>query len=210
MARLTYREWFVHYKYPGHENERLVDSGTELGEVPEGWEVKNLKDFINFKNGKSTKNQEGDLYPIYGANGIIGRCDKGKWENGVIVGRVGAYCGEVEYCEGKFWSSDNTIVATSTKDYNFPMFNYYKLEDLELRRFAGGSAQPLMTQTVIKEIQTVVPSKSVLENFQTLAQKLWNFKRNLEKKNQKLKETRDLLLPELISGKIEINSTTLN
>src|SRR5699024_4476462 len=53
MARRIYREWFVYFRYPDHEKDELVDSGTDLGEIPEGWEVKKLKDSLKFKNGKS-------------------------------------------------------------------------------------------------------------------------------------------------------------
>src|SRR5690606_4517772 len=47
MARAIYREWFVHFRYPGHENDRLVES--ELGLVPEGWEVKRLGDVVEIQ-----------------------------------------------------------------------------------------------------------------------------------------------------------------
>ena len=209
MARRIYREWFVHFRYPGHEDDELVDSGTELGEIPEGWEVKKLKDFLKFKNGKSPETKEGEEYPVYGSNGIIGKCNEPGWEDGIIIGRVGAYCGSVEYCEGKFWGSDNTIVATTREEYDFPLYAYYKLEDLNLRRYAGGSAQPLMTQTVIKDIKVAIPSNELLEQFCKQARDLWKLKRNLEKQNKKLKETRDLLLPKLISGKIDVEEIEL-
>ncbi len=210
MARRIYREWFVHFRYPGHEDDELVDSGTELGEIPEGWEVKKLKNFLKFKNGKSPETKEGVEYPVYGSNGIIGKCNEPGWEDGIIIGRVGAYCGSVEYCEGKFWGSDNTIVATTREEYDFSLFAYYKLEDLNLRRYAGGSAQPLMTQTVIKDIKIAIPHSDLLEQFSEQARELWKFKRNLEKKNKKLKGTRDLLLPKLISGKIDVEELNIN
>ena len=44
MAQALYREWFVHFRFPGHENVRMVDSGTELGEVPDGWEVREMQE----------------------------------------------------------------------------------------------------------------------------------------------------------------------
>lgn len=210
MARRIYREWFVYFRYPDHEKDELVDSGTDLGEIPEGWEVKKLKDSLKFKNGKSPQTKEGKEYPVYGSNGIIGKCNEPGWEDGVIIGRVGAYCGSVEYCEGKFWGSDNTIVATTGEEYDFPLFAYYKLEDLNLRRYAGGSAQPLMTQKVIKDIKVAIPSNELLEQFCKQARDLWKLKRNLEKQNKKLKETRDLLLPKLISGEVEVDELKLN
>src|SRR5699024_3086383 len=136
-------------------------------------DLKKLKDSLKFKNGKSPQTKEGKEYPVYGSNGIIGKCNEPGWEDGVIIGRVGAYCGSVEYCEGKFWGSDNTIVATTGEEYDFPLFAYYKLEDLNLRRYAGGSAQPLMTQKVIKDIKVAIPSNELLEQFCKQARDLW-------------------------------------
>jgi type I restriction enzyme S subunit len=57
MARRIYREWFVHFRYPGHENDELVDSGTELGAIPEGWEVKELGELYKVKSGFAFKSK---------------------------------------------------------------------------------------------------------------------------------------------------------
>src|SRR5699024_1743317 len=58
MARRIYREWFVHFRYPGHEEDALVDSGTELGEIPEGWEVKKLENFGEIVLGKTPSTKD--------------------------------------------------------------------------------------------------------------------------------------------------------
>ncbi len=114
--------------------------------------------FIEFKNGKSIKPGGDGAYPVYGANGIIGMSDEYWEENSIIVGRVGAYCGAVQYCRGRYWASDNTIVACP-KDRNTNVrFLYYQLKNANLNRWAGGAAQPLMTQTVIKQIDLPYPS----------------------------------------------------
>src|SRR5699024_10582794 len=67
MARRTYREWFVHFRYPGHEEDALVDSGTELGEIPEGWEVKKLEEIIELTYGKGLRKKDRveGKYPVY-------------------------------------------------------------------------------------------------------------------------------------------------
>ena len=56
MARLLYREWFVHFRFPGHEDVELVDS--ELGPIPEGWEVAGLADLADVVNGFAFKSSE--------------------------------------------------------------------------------------------------------------------------------------------------------
>ena len=51
MAQALYRQWFVDYKFPGHEEVRMVDSGTELGEVPEGWSVEAIINVVEVLGG---------------------------------------------------------------------------------------------------------------------------------------------------------------
>ena len=119
-----------------------------------------LGDVLKFFNGKSIKAGSEGEYPVYGSNGLIGRSDEYTHQNGVIIGRVGAYCGSVEYCKTHFWASDNTIVA-QPKDISFDIrYIYYLLRDLNLNRHAGGSAQPLLTQTVLRRVQASIPPLS--------------------------------------------------
>ena len=121
---------------------------TQLGEI------------LVFLNGKAIKPGGDGAYPAYGSNGIIGRTDAYKYSNGIIIGRVGAYCGSLEYCDGAFWASDNTIVAQPKNTQHDVRFLYYLLGNLNLHSYAGGAAQPLLTQTVLRQIPTAVPSLS--------------------------------------------------
>ncbi len=202
MAQTLYHEWFVKFRFPGHEHTKMVDS--ELGLIPEGWEVKKLGDVIQFTNGKAIKALKEGNYPVYGSNGIIGWTDKAKYKNGIVIGRVGAYCGSLFYSKFGFWASDNTIVAESSNQKFGIELSFFVLQDLNLRRYAGGSAQPLLTQTVIKEIPVIIPDIATHKKFQPILQNIWAFKINLLNKNSNLRQTRDLLLPKLISGEIDV------
>ncbi len=51
MAQMIYREWFVNFRFPGHENVRMVDS--ELGPIPEGWEIETLGEIAQITMGQS-------------------------------------------------------------------------------------------------------------------------------------------------------------
>jgi type I restriction enzyme S subunit len=112
---------------------------------------------VRFGNGKAIKPGGEGRYPVYGSNGIIGGSDEFRHENGVIIGRVGAYCGAVLYCPDKFWASDNTLVAYPSNGDIDTKFLYYMLWDAKLSRYAGGAAQPLVTQTVLKQVEVRVP-----------------------------------------------------
>lgn len=116
-----------------------------------------LGNVLRFFNGKSIKPGGDGAYPVYGSNGLIGRSRKYTHQNGLIIGRVGAYCGSIEYCKTHFWASDNTIVC-QPKDILFDIeYIYFLLGGLNLNRYAGGSAQPLLTQTVLRKVPTSIP-----------------------------------------------------
>lgn len=117
------------------------------------WKKVKLGEVLTFYNGKAIKPSIGNI-PIYGSNGIIGFTDKSLYENCIILGRVGAYCGSVEYCSNIFWASDNTIVVKSNSN---DIFYYYLLKYLDLNKYAGGAAQPLITQTVLKNLEISLP-----------------------------------------------------
>jgi len=121
------------------------------------YELVKTKNFIEFKNGKSIKPGGEGIYPVYGANGIIGMSNEYREGNSVIIGRVGAYCGSVQFCKGHYWASDNTIVACPKDNNTDVVFLYYSLKNANLNRWAGGAAQPLMTQTAIKQIKLPHP-----------------------------------------------------
>ena len=116
-----------------------------------------LGEVVRFGNGKSIKPGTEGCYAVYGSNGIIGGSDEFRHENGVIIGRVGAYCGAVVYCPDRFWASDNTLVAYPANDQVDTRFLYYLLLEAKLGQHAGGAAQPLVTQTVLKQVEVDIP-----------------------------------------------------
>ena len=125
------------------------------------WESRRLDQLVRFRNGKSIKPGGGGKYPVYGSNGVIGSSDEAMYEAAVILGRVGAYCGSVELCRGKFWASDNTIVVEVIPEVTDLRFLCYVLRDANLNRYAGGAAQPLLTQSRLKPLEFPVPPLSI-------------------------------------------------
>ncbi|MGY2892845.1 restriction endonuclease subunit S [Deinococcus sp. UYEF24] len=118
-----------------------------------------LGELFKFGSGKVASFQDGGEFPIFGANGMVGLSRSPLYESGIILGRVGAYCGSVHYSASKFWATDNTIVAKPLSDEALDeKFGYYLLGHMNLNRYAGGAAQPLLTQTVLKRLEVEVPS----------------------------------------------------
>ncbi len=152
--------------------------------------------FIKFKNGKSIKPGGTGIYPVYGSNGIIGMSDEYREENSVIIGRVGAYCGSVQFCRGRYWASDNTIVASPKDNDTDVVFLYYVLKNANLNRWSGGAAQPLMTQTVIKEIELPHPDISIQRKIASILSAYDDLIENNTRRIQILEEMAQLIYRE--------------
>lgn len=121
------------------------------------WREYQFADLVRFRSGKSIDGVETGDVPVYGSNGIIGGAAKPMCENAIILGRVGAYCGSVMISVGGFWATDNTIIVEPVRDKLDLRFGYYLLSDADLNRYAGGSAQPLLTQTNLRGLPFVIP-----------------------------------------------------
>jgi len=114
-------------------------------------EIKKLSSLIDFKNGKIFPKLFGEI-PVYGGNGILGYTNKANYENIIIVGRVGAYCGSIHIEKNKCWVSDNAI-AGLPKQKESNEYNYYLLKALALNKKQIGSSQPLLTQDILNNIE---------------------------------------------------------
>lgn len=115
-----------------------------------------LENVVHFKNGKKKPNSKGNI-PIYGGNGILGYTDKyNAFNNSIIIGRVGAYCGCVYKCEHECWVSDNAILGQVEENYDY-MYVYYLMKTLNIHDLHVGSGQPLMTQDILNNIIVDIP-----------------------------------------------------
>lgn len=148
-------------KYP-----KMKPSGVEwIGEVPEHWEVKKLKYVLNIKSGDGLASEKIDVegtYPIYGGNGIMGFTEDFNSNNAdIIIGRVGAKCGNVRLVYGKKWISDNALLASVNQENDLEFITLL-LESMNLNSLSNQSAQPLITGSLIKDKIVALP-KSVTE-----------------------------------------------
>lgn len=124
------------------------------------WREVTLAELGKFSSGKPiTPGQRGE-FNAYGANGVIGGSDEARYGSGIIVGRVGAYCGAVAVSHEPFWASDNTIVIEPAIDDDLDYLGYL-LRSAHLHRYAGGAAQPLVTQGILKALRFRVPEPNV-------------------------------------------------
>lgn len=127
----------------------------------EEWKEFKLSDLTIMKNGKKRPSCIGQ-YPVYGGNGIMDYADVFNAENTIVVGRVGAYCGNVYYCSKKCWVSDNAI-AVFANDLVDVKYLFYLMSSLDLNHQHIGGAQPLMTQDIIGGFKVFIPSLNIQE-----------------------------------------------
>lgn len=139
---------------------------------------------FSWTSGKPVSANEHGTIPIYGSNGIIGKTDNSKYFNKIILGRVGAYCGSVEYCPTEFNATDNTLITTCNEKLITYPFAFYSLKLMKLNNFAGGSAQPLITQGLLKHLKCDVPS---IEKQKIIANILSAYDNLIENNNKRIK-----------------------
>jgi type I restriction enzyme S subunit len=195
MAQSLYREWFVHFRFPGHDSAKFVDSA--LGQIPKGWEVKKLEQILELKYGKALKKEdrrEGQ-YPVFGSSGIVGTHDISLTKGpGIVVGRKGNV-GSV------FWSDEDFFVIDTAYfvESRLPLrFLFYLLPTLNF--INSDAAVPGLSRQQAYTLEAIVPPADLLTKFCTLADSFEKQASMHRLQNQNLRRTRDLLLPKLLSG----------
>ena len=204
MARRIYEEWFVRFRFPGHEQVRMVES--ELGFIPEGWGVVRLDDVLVLQRGFDLPRQdrtEGD-YPIISATGASGSHKKFRAKGpGIVTGRSGSL-GTVMYVEGDYWPLNTTLWVKEFK-VGSPLYAFYLLSSIDLAGFNSGAAVPTLNRNDVHGLPVLKPTTEILTVFDDAVGPMMKLKLRLERKNANLRATRDLLLPKLISGELDVS-----
>jgi type I restriction enzyme S subunit len=199
VARAIYREWFVHFRFPGHESVPRVPSA--LGEIPQGWEVRRLGEALELNYGKALKKEDrcDGAIPVFGSSGQVGTHDiplaRGP---GVIVGRKGNV-GSVFWCDSDFFVIDTAYYVTSTLPLRYL---FYVLPTLNF--INSDAAVPGLSRSQAYSLEIIVPPNSVLDSFCSVEESLSAQLSVLNRQVDNLRATRDLLLPRLMSGQIDV------
>ncbi len=122
------------------------------------WSTRKLDEVIDLFNGKVRPKETG-IIPVFGGNGVMDYTSAYNYQDeNIIIGRVGAYCGNVNYHIGKIWVSDNAINIKPKPQISSGKFIYYLLIHQNLHSKRIGSSQPLITQNIIKNIEVRLPA----------------------------------------------------
>ena len=216
MAQSLYREWFVNFRYPGHAdnvdkdgNQKLIDS--PLGQIPEGWAVKKFTDVVNYKTGKLNSNAavaDGD-YPFFTCSRETFKTNTWSFdcECVLLAGNNANAIYPIKYFNGKFDAYQRTYVITEKNRSEItPSFLFYCLEIKlnQLKNISTGTSTRFLTKGILDNLDLLVPTSKLMSEFNSIVLNLLNSQGNLRKRNENLKKQRDMLLPKLISGQIEL------
>ncbi len=214
-ARLLFREWFVYFRFPrlrqptssrlrrsrgyggqaGHEKVKVVDG------LPEGWKKENIGKIGYLNYGKSLvveTREEGDV-KVYGSSGVVGVHNKSLVEGpGIIVGRKGNV-GAIYWINESYWPID-TVYYIKREQSN--LFLYLSLKTIGF--INTDASVPGLNRDYAHGKTILVPAKDLLGKFLNQVNDIYNMVKILTTQNQKLAQARDLLLPRLMSGAIEI------
>jgi type I restriction enzyme S subunit len=225
MARGLYREWFVHFRFPGHENHSRVASA--LGDIPEGWEVKAIQDFGKVVTGKTpskanasffgedvpfvkTPDMHGNLF-ILGTNESLSTVGSNSQANKTLpvgsicvscIGTIGVVSITTEDCQTNQQINSVVLAKSDYREFLFLRLQEAKqaLENLG----SNGATMGNVNKSKFETMEIVAPPDANLFDFHRLTQPMFNSILNLTRQVQNLRATRDLLLPRLLSGQIDI------
>ena len=222
MAQTLYQEWFVHFRFPGHENIPMVES--PLGSIPEGWRVKCLGEMCDVVMGQSPKsefyNETGKGLPFHQGVTDFGErfptdrvyCTVKKRiaEVGDILFSVRAPVGRINVANKKIVIGRGLSAIRSKSGNQAFMHQQLKDKFQEEDTMGGGTIYNAITKSDLLSIQLLKPAKLIVANFEEAAEPISLELANLTIKNTNLRQTCDLLLPKLISGEIDVSELNIN
>ena len=227
MAQMLYREWFVNFRFPGHEKIKTVDS--ELRMIPEGWEIKKIEEFVLIKSGFPFKS---DTYEENGTYGIvtIKNVNDGIFDvdctnrTNIVPSKLPNYCnledgdilisltgniGRVCFVYGNNLLLNQRVGKLILKNLKDKAFLYVMFRQTEMQeRFktiANGVAQQNLSPVETGRLKILIPSADLLNQYMEFSDPIFKQILVFLKQNINLRNTRDMLLPKLISGEIDVS-----
>ena len=222
-ARLLYKEWFVHLRFPGHEHTRIIDG------VPEGWVRKTLEDLCDHVNygytASANENNIGpkflritDIVPETIDWGHVPHCeiDEKKLqkfrliEGDIVVARTGATVGYAKRVGPRLpvavFASYLVRFRFGRQYDNILGGIFMESDDYKayVRSNISGAAQPNANAHILGGVKILVPPVTLKRLFREIAEPIINQRIVFQEQNQNLAKARDLLLPKLMNGEVAV------
>lgn len=224
MAQAIYREWFVNFRFPGHEGVRMVES--ELGSVPEGWEVVRLDSVADVNMNSIKRGQEPERIGYIDISSVsTGVINKIEWINfsdspgrarrivrhgdliwSMVRPNRRSYCLILNPQTNTIVSTGFAVIQGTKIPYSY-LYSFLTSNNFVsyLINHATGAAYPAVKTDDFKNAQILKPDDPLLKKFHEIAEPIYEIKNYLSQKNTYLRRTRDLLLPKLISGELDVS-----
>jgi len=220
MAKLIYNEWFVKFKFPDYKKVKMIDSGTELGDIPNGWEIKSAYDVAAITFGHPFKSNkfcnDDSLKPIVRIRDIISNSTS-TYSNEEVDEKYEIHLGDMLIgMDGIFhickWSNKtaylNQRVARLRPINDVSKYFLYLSIKPRIERLNDvivGTTVQHLSQRDFQKMMILVPPKNLMDSFRQVADSIYENGVKLKQKNQNLITTRNLLLPRLMSGEIDVS-----
>lgn len=202
MAESLYKEWFVRFRFPGHENVEMENG------LPKGWKKTMLQEICEFQKGKNItadEMSEGDV-PVISAGLLPSGTHNKANVNGtsITISSSGANAGYVSFHYSDIWASDCSFVDTQHTQHIY--FVYEVLNNMRnlIFNLQRGAAQPHVYSKDVNRLNIIVPNDTLLHKANKQLRVFHKEIHSLQQQSQLLIRQRDLLLPRLMSGKLEV------
>jgi type I restriction enzyme S subunit len=229
MARALYREWFVHFRFPGHESVPRVPS--PLGEIPKGWEVKTVAESFEISGGgtpsrKDARYWEGGTIQWFSPSDLTGAGTIFMDDSSDHITALGLAESSARLFPARsvMLTSRATIGAIAINTHEactnqgfitclpnervplFFLFHWVSENVPTFQRMASGATFKEISRGVFKTIEFVQPPANLVLRFEDMAAPIAEQALALQRQTQNLRRTRDLLLPRLLSGQIDMEA----
>lgn len=200
MARTIYHEWFVKFRYPGNKDVPHINSA--LGPIPSGWTAGTIGDVVELKYGKALKadSRRGGEVAVVSSAGIVGWHDESVVEGpAIVVGRKGNV-GSIHWVDVPCWPIDTAYYVVTDLPLRFVFEQLCRTEFTNTH-----AAVPGLSRESAYARPFVVPPAELLSIFQAAVDPLGVEASKLSEQVDKLATLRDLLLPKLVTGQIDLS-----
>ena len=209
MAENLYKEWFVRFRFPGYENLEFV------GTLPIGWQYQPISESMDFFDSQRVplssmqRDEMEKIYPYYGAAKLMDYVDDylfdGEYlllgEDGTVVTADGFPV--LQLVNDKFWVNNHAHVIRGKGDIS-TRFLYLTFCRFPITGVVTGSAQPKISKGRLEKLKILVPDAITMEHFNNLINPMFDEINVLKKQLILITKQRDMLLPRLMSGKLEV------
>lgn len=202
MAESLYKEWFVRFRFPGHENVKMVNG------LPNGWKKGALSDVCEFKRGKnitSSEMKDGTI-PVISAgitpSGFHSHANV--YGISVTMSSSGANAGYIAVHYSDIWAADCSYIEEASTPCIYYVYELLNNIRSIINNFQRGAAQPHVYPKDINRIKMIIPSEDIRKKANEKIGVIHRQIDNLQRQNSLLARRRDLLLPRLMSGKLEV------